>query len=153
MTDSKKKANLNYNRDGPSHSENDSAEPSDQETKSPVVRSSRRSKRLNTKNASEASSVKLDASSRRSNEDTHETQSKASKKKSSKKAERSHIASLKSVIQEEYNYTLKEQDIEFLKIYFGGLPRLDDTWSRIGFNQETQTKRRNTLYDKITVII
>lgn len=56
---------------------------------------------------------------------------------------------LKQPIQEGFGYEVKEQDIYYLQDFFIELPKLRDTWKRIGFNRETQEGRLETLYEKL----
>lgn len=58
---------------------------------------------------------------------------------------------LKQPIQEGFGYEVKEQDIYYLQDFFIELPKLRDTWKRIGFNRETQEGRLETLYERLIV--
>jgi hypothetical protein len=89
---------------------------------------------------------------RNSIEDEYSSKRKPNSKNiNSKKNELRIHNLLRNVIQEAFGYTLKSIDIEFMKNQFTGLPVLDETWARIGFNQETQDNRLKNFYEKLNV--
>lgn len=143
MTDKKKPNYLNKEQSSAS----DSSSTESETENTPVLKLNRRSKRLNKKDTSTATAT---------NRSDHSIESKSSsnnKSKKSSKKKQSNSNDLGTFIQNEFNYTLRDGDFLYIKHFFTGLPRLYNTWNRIGFTEETQNDRINKLYDKLTVII
>ena len=153
MSDRKKHHSLRHDET----SEDDSLSQSNYSSNnnSPAKTKNRRSNRLNGNKYNKKEDhheMTTKIGKRNSVEDEYSSKSKPnSKNGNSKKNELRTHNLLRNAIQEAFGYTLKNIDIEFMKIQFTGLPVLDETWTRIGFNQETQENRLKNFYEKLNV--
>ncbi len=108
----------------------------------------RRSKRL------EAAAASGPVKSRPQNKALEEAKATAKKDSSlnmSVEDVRRQYKLLKQPILEGFGYEVKEQDVYYLQDFFVELPKLRETWKRIGFNRETQEGRLETLYERLIV--
>jgi len=155
MTDRKKHHSLRHDGTSDDESSSQSNDDSSLEKNSPAQKKNRRSNRLksnrNNKNEEQHETVSKGVK-RNSNEADYSIKSKSGGKKGNSKKNELRIHSLlRNAIQEAFGYTLKDIDIEFMKNQFTGLPVLDETWARIGFNKETQENRLKNFYEKLNV--
>ena len=114
----------------------------------------RRSERVAKKKISHTSASSSTRTTRRSS--MASVSAKKAKKATNKKAEKltnnkALQAQLKDVISECFGYEIRDFDISFVREIFNQLPKLNEIWGRIGFDQETKEGRLDKFYKEVIV--
>lgn len=82
---------------------------------------------------------------------THKTTSKtkSSRAKKSSASDSNLLDQLKTVIMDLFGYEFNDFDINFLTQIFTQLPRLNEVWTEIGFDQQTKQARLDEFYKTV----